>query len=162
MYDRESASSCAATHARASRRARSPAGPTRRGARRKAHAIGGLAPEPRLLQRIARCGLLFGFVTFMPFAVANDAAGDSERGRKIFLDRELGHCILCHETKQIDVPFQGNLGPDLSDVAARLTTDEIRAKVEDPTVSNPESAMRPFGAPGVCAKWLAPTQTNPS
>ncbi|MCY4344229.1 MAG: sulfur oxidation c-type cytochrome SoxX [Gammaproteobacteria bacterium] len=69
------------------------------------------------------------------------ALGDSERGRQIYLDRELGHCLLCHHASQIDAPFQGNLGPDLSDVAARLTLAEIRAKIEDPTVSSPQSAM---------------------
>ena len=81
----------------------------------------------------------------MPSASANPADGDSERGRKVFLDRELGHCILCHQANQVDVPFQGNLGPDLSDLALRLTAAEILAKVADPTASNPASAMPAFG-----------------
>ncbi len=76
-----------------------------------------------------------------PSANVGIALGDSERGRQIYLDRELGHCLLCHHASQIDAPFQGDLGPDLSDVAARLTLAEMRAKIEDPTVSNPQSAM---------------------
>ena len=101
-------------------------------------------PRPNLLQQTAMYGLLIALLATPPLADAHAANGDPERGRKIFLDRELGHCILCHQTRQIDAPFQGNLGPDLSDVASRLAIADIRAKVEDPTVSNPESAMPAF------------------
>ncbi len=113
-----------------------------RRARRSANTRRPLPPySPR---RWRGYGLLVAFMAVVPLAEARVAGGDAQRGRQIFLDRELGHCILCHQTKQVDAPFQGNLGPELSDVAARLTAAEIRAKVTDPTVANPESAMPAF------------------
>ena len=42
------------------------------------------------------------------------------RGKAAFVDRERGHCLLCHQVKQINESFQGNIGPDLSNIGARL------------------------------------------
>ena len=67
--------------------------------------------------------------------------GDAERGRAVVVDRELGHCLLCHAIRQVDEPFQGNIGPDLSNIGARLSTAELRDRIVDPTRSNPESVM---------------------
>ena len=72
-------------------------------------------------------------------AFADDAA--VQRGKAVFLDRDLGHCVLCHQVASLEIPFQGNIGPDLSSVASRLTADMMRAKVIDPTVDNPETTM---------------------
>ena len=68
-------------------------------------------------------------------------AGDADRGRQVFVDRELGHCVLCHEVARLDAPFQGNLGPPLTDVAARLSLPEMREKIVDPARSNPDTSM---------------------
>ena len=67
--------------------------------------------------------------------------GNPERGQAVVVDRELGHCLLCHQINQLDESFQGNIGPDLSNVGSRLTTAMIRARVIDPTRANPESVM---------------------
>ena len=69
------------------------------------------------------------------------AGTDAERGREVFLDRDLGHCVLCHRVAQLNVPFQGNIGPDLTTVADRLSYDQMREKISDPTLSNPQSSM---------------------
>ena len=66
---------------------------------------------------------------------------DVTRGLAVFLDRDLGHCVLCHAVAQLDVPFQGNIGPALTDVADRLSREEMEQKIMDPTRSNPQSAM---------------------
>ena len=68
-------------------------------------------------------------------------AGDVDRGREVFVNRELGHCVLCHEVAQLDVPFQGNLGPPLTTIADRFSPTEIREKIIDPTRSNPDTSM---------------------
>jgi len=72
-----------------------------------------------------------------PLAVA----GDPAIGRAIFSDRESGHCVLCHQVDGLEVPFQGNLGPALSDVGARLTEAQIRLRIVDNTKVNPGTVM---------------------
>ena len=65
--------------------------------------------------------------------------GDVERGREVFVSREQGHCILCHTIP--GVATAGNLGPSLAGVGARLSTAEIRVRVEDIARVNPDAAM---------------------
>ncbi len=72
-----------------------------------------------------------------PLAVA----GDPAIGRAIFSDRESGHCVLCHQVEGLEVPFQGNLGPALSGVGARLTEAQIRLRIVDNTKVNPGTVM---------------------
>ncbi len=74
-------------------------------------------------------------------ALAPLPVGDAQAGRQVFLDRNLGHCLLCHAATQLSAPFQGNIGPDLSDVADRLSAEAIRARVVDPTRLNPDTVM---------------------
>lgn len=57
--------------------------------------------------------------------------GDPNAGRSIFVDREGGHCVLCHVIDGLDAEFQGNVGPDLSAVGARLTAGQIRLRIAD-------------------------------
>jgi len=74
-------------------------------------------------------------------APLTEVPGDAQRGRDVFLDRDAGHCLLCHQVEQLDAPFQGNLGPDLSDIGNRLSTAELRERIVDPTRMNPETVM---------------------
>ena len=67
--------------------------------------------------------------------------GDPERGKAVFLDRDLGHCVLCHQVSSLDVPFQGNIGPDLSNVGQRLPYEVLLEKIVDPSLSNPDTTM---------------------
>ena len=59
-----------------------------------------------------------------PYEIVGDgipeALTDSRRrcprnGRALVVDRDRGHCLLCHVVSSIGEPFQGTLGPDLSD-----------------------------------------------
>ena len=81
------------------------------------------------------CGHLHGA------APPTEIAGYAQRGRDVFLDRDAGHCLLCHQVEQLDEPFQGNLGPDLSDIGSRLSTAELRERIVDPTRINPQTVM---------------------
>ena len=74
-------------------------------------------------------------------AEPDQIAGDPDQGREVFLDRELGHCLLCHQVAQLDAPFQGNIGPELSGVGNRLTANAIRERIADPITMNPETVM---------------------
>lgn len=62
-------------------------------------------------------------------------------GQALFVDRQKGHCLLCHQVNQITEPFQGNIGPDLSDAGNRLTLTEIRQRIVNPQALNPQTVM---------------------
>ena len=74
-----------------------------------------------------------------------ETAGDADNGRAVLLDRERGHCLLCHQVQQLanhpEGAFQGNIGTDLTDAGARLGAAYLRARVVDPTAMNPETVM---------------------
>ena len=65
-------------------------------------------------------------------------------GLRVFVDREAGHCVLCHRVAGLEAPFQGDIGPDLSAVGARLTAGQIRLRIVDASRVNPETIMPPY------------------
>ena len=72
--------------------------------------------------------------------VENSAA----EGASVFVNRDSGHCVLCHRVDSIDAPFQGNLGPDLSTVGSRLTPAQLRFRIVDASRLNPHTIMPPY------------------
>ena len=68
-------------------------------------------------------------------------AGDSEKGRAIVGNRQVGLCLLCHSGPFPEERFQGNLAPDLRGVGARLSEDQIRQRLVDPARFNPDTIM---------------------
>lgn len=70
--------------------------------------------------------------------------GDIGEGVSVFVNREEGHCVLCHQVESVDAPFQGNLGPDLSAVGSRLTPAQIRLRIVDASRLNPATVMPPY------------------
>lgn len=71
-------------------------------------------------------------------------SGNAERGRAIVLDRASGNCLICHKVPVADEAFQGDLGPDLTDVGARLSAGQIRFRLVDQSRLNPDTLMPPF------------------
>ncbi|WOR16178.1 sulfur oxidation c-type cytochrome SoxX [Hyphomonas sp. FCG-A18] len=67
--------------------------------------------------------------------------GNAESGRAIFTDRDSGHCVLCHQVSGLDVPFQGNLGPDLTTVGIRLDPGQLRLRIVDYQRVRPGTVM---------------------
>ncbi|MEL7284632.1 MAG: sulfur oxidation c-type cytochrome SoxX [Pseudomonadota bacterium] len=67
--------------------------------------------------------------------------GDALRGQSVFSNRETGHCVLCHIVDGLDVPFQGNVGPDLTYVANRLTPAQLRLRIVDYQLVRPGTLM---------------------
>ncbi|MEL6257514.1 MAG: sulfur oxidation c-type cytochrome SoxX [Pseudomonadota bacterium] len=84
-----------------------------------------------------------------PFEIVGDTIptplttviGNADLGQSIFKDRDSGHCVLCHAIDGLQADFQGNLGPALSDVGARLTEGQIRLRIVDPTRLNSDTVM---------------------
>ncbi len=71
--------------------------------------------------------------------------GDPEKGRKVFVNRKLGNCLACHQVSALaDEPYHGNVGPSLDGVASRLSEGEMRLRIVDPKVVNPDTIMPAF------------------
>lgn len=67
--------------------------------------------------------------------------GDAARGRGIVASREKGNCIACHMLPIPEEPMHGTLAPPLFGVGARLSAGELRLRVVDEKVVNPETIM---------------------
>lgn len=72
------------------------------------------------------------------------AKGRPQAGKEIFVARDAGHCVLCHRVDLLDAPFQGDVGPDLSNLGGRLTAGQIRLRIVDASALNPASVMPPY------------------
>jgi sulfur-oxidizing protein SoxX len=71
-------------------------------------------------------------------------AGDAARGRALVLDRTRGNCLICHRVPEPNEPFQGTIGPDLNGVGARLDVGQLRLRLVDASLLNPETVMPPY------------------
>lgn len=74
-------------------------------------------------------------------AALTDLPGNAERGSEIFVDRERGHCVLCHAIEGLEAEFQGNVGPDLSSVGGRLSAGQLRLRIADYQIVRPGTLM---------------------
>ena len=69
-------------------------------------------------------------------------SADPARGREVFVSRESGHCVICHEAPGADA--FGNVGPSLAGVGARLSVPQLRLRVADITRVNSGATMPTF------------------
>lgn len=100
-----------------------------------------------------------------PFVVTGDAiaapldgrAGDAARGAAVVRNRETANCLICHAIPDASEPFMGEVGPPLAGVGARLTPGQIRLRLVDPTLFNPDAAMPAYhrvdGLVNVDPRW---------
>ena len=70
--------------------------------------------------------------------------GDPANGRKLAIDRKLGNCWACHVLPIPEQPFHGEVGPDLTGVGGNLTAGEVRLRIVNPKVVNPDTIMPAF------------------
>ena len=87
-------------------------------------------------------------VSFEDGAVAQSltgVAGDSANGREIVGDKGQGNCVACHMlTDLADVPFQGNIGPNLDGVGDRWSEADLRGLVVNAKMMFEDSMMPSF------------------
>ena len=56
--------------------------------------------------------------------------GDAENGRMVFATKSKGNCVSCHAVAQLaDVPFHGEVGPELTWTGESRTAEELRGIV---------------------------------
>lgn len=82
--------------------------------------------------------------------------GNADEGKVVMTTNALGNCVACHAVQAMpDVPFQGNIGPQLDGAADRWTEAQLRGIVVDAKRTFPESFMPgmykvgPFIRPGI-------------
>lgn len=80
-------------------------------------------------------------------AVALPAAAQSPTALELFVRRDKGHCIACHQLPAANGPAtRADLGPRLEGARMReLGRTALRAVIVDPTAANPDTVMPPFG-----------------
>ena len=66
--------------------------------------------------------------------------GNINNGKKIFSSRKV-NCLSCHKAPIKEEKFQGNFGPSLIGIGTRYKKEEIRLRVIDSKLINPESIM---------------------
>ena len=71
----------------------------------------------------------------------SEASAIAARGKTVFMDREGGHCVLCHAIEGLEAEFQGNVGPDLSAVGERLSPGQLRLRIVDYQMVRPGTLM---------------------
>ena len=60
-----------------------------------------------------------------------DTVADAAHGEALFVSRDRGHCVLCHQVAGLDAEFQGDVGPALTGIGARLSPGQLRLRVVD-------------------------------
>jgi sulfur-oxidizing protein SoxX len=70
-----------------------------------------------------------------------DTPGNPDRGRLAVRDIANATCLICHKIPIAGEPDQGEIGPSLDGVGSRYTTGELRLRLVDPKVINPDTIM---------------------
>src|SRR3984893_15478754 len=84
-----------------------------------------------------------------PYTVIDDAIpvsltgapGDPVRGKAIFVSRQTGLCLLCHSAPLPEEKLQGTIGPDLKGVGSRYTEGQLRWRIVDSSLIDPETIL---------------------
>ena len=84
-----------------------------------------------------------------PYTVVGDAIpasltgapGNPARGKAIVASRQTGLCLLCHSAPLPEEKFQGTIGPDLTGAGSRNTEGQLRLRIVDPRIFNPDTIM---------------------
>lgn len=71
--------------------------------------------------------------------------GDPDLGREVFINRKQGNCLGCHAVTELEnEPFHGEVGPPLDGVADVYDEGELRLRVVNAKIVNPDTVMPGF------------------
>lgn len=70
--------------------------------------------------------------------------GNAKNGRKLAINRKKGNCLACHAMPIPEQTFYGEVGPSLEGVAGRLSEGEMRLRLVNSKVLNPDTIMPAF------------------
>ena len=98
----------------------------------------------KLIFAASAVAMLLG-ATLVPMQAS---AASAEEAKKIAENRKKGNCVSCHAYEGANMP--GNAAPPLVAMKARYPDKaKLRAQIADPTKSNPNTIMPPFGKHGI-------------
>lgn len=83
-----------------------------------------------------------GYYDVTRMAPLTGEKGDPAKGRDIV--RKQGLCLSCHVMPIPEDPDHGDIGPDLAGVGARYQPAELRLRIADPKLLNPDTPMPSF------------------
>lgn len=83
-----------------------------------------------------------GYFDVSRMAPLTDSPGDPVQGRKIVVSK--GMCLSCHVMPIPEEADHGDVGPELAGVGSRLQPPELRMRIVDPKVLNPDTPMPSF------------------
>ncbi len=72
------------------------------------------------------------------------APGDAARGRAVAFNTKQGNCLACHKMPIPEQQFHGDLGPVISEVGGALSEGELRLRIVNAKVLNPDTIMPAF------------------
>jgi sulfur-oxidizing protein SoxX len=107
------------------------------------------APSGFLAALLLCAGLHVAAEDQVPFTVVDNAIpaaltaspGNPARGSRIVRDTGNVTCLICHQLPFPDEPDQGAIGPDLAGVGSRLTPAELRLRLVNPKLLDPDTLM---------------------
>ena len=67
--------------------------------------------------------------------------GNAIKGERIVRDRDKVTCLVCHSIPISNEPDPGDIGPSLHGVGSRYSPGELRLRLVDPKLLNPETVM---------------------
>ena len=70
-----------------------------------------------------------------------DRPGDTERGARIFVDRDAGHCVLCHQIQGVSAEFRAMSARTSARVGERLSPEQLRLRLVDYQQVRPGAVM---------------------
>jgi len=71
-------------------------------------------------------------------------AGNPANGKKLAISKKKGNCLACHVMPIPEQQFHGEIGPDLTSVASYMSDAELRMRLVDPKILNPDTIMPSF------------------
>ncbi len=87
--------------------------------------------------------------------------GDPKKGRKLAINRRKGNCLACHTMPAPEQADHGNIGVTLFGVAKRYKKGELRLRLVNPKIVNPDTIMPAYyktnGLNRVQKKWKGKT-----
>lgn len=87
--------------------------------------------------------------------------GNVAKGRKTVFNRKTGNCLACHAISDLsEQPFHGEVGPPLDGIGARASAGELRARLVDAKIFNPDTIMPSFHmlkTNNILKKWKGKT-----
>ena len=83
-----------------------------------------------------------GYYDVSRLAPLTEQPGDPVNGRAVAAGK--GLCLSCHVMPIPEQADHGDVGPDLAGVGSRLQPPELRLRIADPKVLNPDTPMPSF------------------